>query len=484
VKRLLPLLLAAGGLNAASPVRVLILSGQNNHDWRSTTPYLKKILLATSGRFDVRVSEEPSSLASKSLEKYDALVVDYQGPRWSPETEKAIEQFVASGHGLVSIHAATYSFCGNEILGDRHTKTGKTEPAWPEWRRMIGACWVKASGHGARHLFDLKPGSHPIVQGMQEPLTISDELYHRQQLEPNAKVIATAYSAKETGGTGQDEPILWTVEYGRGRVFHTALGHDTTAMNSPAFATTFARGLEWAATGTVTLPAKILPDAYKPDPLRTLIVTGGHDHQPAFYTMFEGDGDIDAVTDAQPAALRKNLWKYDVLVFHDMFAGVDEKGRANLQTWAEAGHGIVVIHHALASFNDWDWWSKELVGAKYLLKPEDGRPASTFHHDQVMNIAIAGKHPVLTQVPPMQLMDETYGGMWFSPDITPLLKTDHPKSDPVVTWISPYRRSRVAVIQLGHDRWSHLHPGYRRLVRNAVFWAAGRDPSGSVGAQQ
>jgi type 1 glutamine amidotransferase len=477
------ILLLAAVLEATAPVRVLILSGRNNHDWRTTTPYLKKILSNSAGRFDVRVSEEPAALSSAALENYDVLVVDYQGARWSSETERAVAQFVASGHGLVAVHAASYAFCGNEILGDRHVRTGKTEAGWPEWRKMIGGCWVTESGHGARHMFQLKATAHPILDGMESPLTVSDELYHRLSLEPHVNVIASAFSAKETGGTGRDEPMLWTVNYGKGRAVHTALGHDTAAMASPTFATTFARGVEWAGTGTVTLPAKILPDAYQPNAVRALIVTGGHDHQPSFYTMFEGDGDIDAITDSQPAALRKDLGRYDVLVFHDMYNGMDEKGRANLKAWAEAGHGIVVIHHALASFNDWEWWGRELVGARYLLKPDGQRAASTYNHDQVMNVTPVGKHPVLADVPPMQVMDETYGGMWFSPDIVPLLRTDHPKSDPVVAWISPYRKSRVAVIQLGHDRWSHLHPGYRRLVRNAVFWAAGRDSSRSRSAQ-
>jgi type 1 glutamine amidotransferase len=470
-------LLAVSLASAAAPVRVLILSGQNNHDWRTTTPWLMKILMNTGGRFDVRVTEEPASLSAASLQNYDALVVDYQGPRWSTETEQAVAAFVSSGRGLVAVHAASYTFCGNEILADRHARSGRTEPPWPEWRKMVGACWGQKSGHGMRHLFDLKLGKHAIVDGLPGPLTVSDELYHRLDLESSANVIAAASSATETGGTGRDEPMLWTVRYGQGRAFHTALGHDATAMDSAAFATTFARGVEWVATGAVTLPARILPNAYKTDPVRALIVTGGHDHQAAFYSMFEGDGDIDAITDAHPAALRKDLSKFDVLVFYDMYSGIDEKGRANLKAYAESDHGIVVMHHALASFNDWDWWAKELVGAKYLLKAEGDRAASTFSHDQTINLVPSGKHPLLEGVPAMQLMDETYGGMWFSPDVVPLLTTGHPTSDPVVAWISPYRKSRVAAIQPGHDRWSHLHPGYRRLVRNALIWAAGRNPS-------
>ena len=94
--------------------------------------------------------------------------------------------------------------------------------------------------------------------------------------------------------------------------------------------------------------------------------------------------------------------------------------------------------------------------------------------DQVIDVRLAAKHPILNGVPPMELMDETYKGQWFGPGLIPLLETDHPKSDRLVAWVSPYKNSRVIVIQLGHDRWSHLHPGYRQLVHNAIMWAAQR----------
>jgi type 1 glutamine amidotransferase len=473
--RIALLLALCAAVNAPAAVRVLVLSGQNNHDWRTTTPYLRKILTSAGDRFDVRVSEEPSALDARALENYDALVVDYQGPRWRPETERAVESFVKGGRGLVAYHAAGYAFCGNEILGDRHVRTGKTEPAWPEWRRLIGGCWAETgdkatkTAHGARHLFQVKAtaAEHPILRNVALPFTISDELYHRMRLDPQANVIAKAFSATEMGGTGQDEPMMWTVNYGKGRVFFTTLGHDTSAMASPGFATTFARAVEWTATGEVTIAAKLLPDAYKANAVKALVITGGHDHQPSFYTLFEGDGDIDAMTDSHPAALHKDLSKYAVLVFHDMYKGLDEKGRANLRAYVESGHGIVVTHHALATFTDWEWWWKDVVGATY-------NADSTYAHDQVIDVRLAAKHPILNGVPPMELMDETYKGQWFGPGLIPLLETDHPKSDRLVAWVSPYKNSRVIVIQLGHDRWSHLHPGYRQLVHNAIMWAAQR----------
>ncbi len=73
-----------------------------------------------------------------------------------------------------------------------------------------------------------------------------------------------------------------------------------------------------------------------------------------------------------------------------------------------------------------------------------------------------------------EIFDETYKGMWISPDATVLLRTTHPLADPPLAWISPYARSRVVVIQLGHGSEAHRHAGYRRLVKNAVMWTAGR----------
>jgi uncharacterized protein len=242
----------------AEPVRVLIFSGQNNHDWRSTTPFLKQILL-TTGRFDVRVIEEPMGVSSATLASYDVLVLDYMGPRWGAGTERAVVDFVRSGKGLVAVHGASYAFTGLEILGDGHTRTGRFEPPWPEYLEMVGGYWAKeepATGHGRLHSFKVRfsDPSHPIAQGLGDSFIATDELYHHLRLRPEARILARAFSDPETGGTGKEEPILWTVHHGKGRVFYTALGHDVAAMQEPGFVTTFARGAEWAATGKVTLP--------------------------------------------------------------------------------------------------------------------------------------------------------------------------------------------------------------------------------------
>jgi hypothetical protein len=234
-------------------LRVLILSGRNNHDWRTTTPLIRQQLV-DSGKFDVRVNEEPMGIGAQTLAAYHAILLDYDGPRWGAVTEKAVEEFVSSGKGMVVIHAAAYPFHGLNVLGDKHVRTGIFEPPWEEYAKMIGCRWSDEepkTGHGKRHVFTVKvvDRDHPVGRDLPETMRADDELYHNMRMRPEAKVLATAFDAREINGTGKDEPILWTVAYGKGRVFHNALGHDVEAMRQPAFALPVVRGSEWAAAG-------------------------------------------------------------------------------------------------------------------------------------------------------------------------------------------------------------------------------------------
>jgi type 1 glutamine amidotransferase len=466
--------------SAPGRIRALIFSGHNNHDWRASTPYLKQLLLRT-GRFDVRVEEEPAGTTSVTLAAYDVLVLDYMGPRWGEVTEKAVEEFVKSGKGLVVVHGASYAFTGLEILGDGHKPSGIKQPPWLEYLRMIGGYWTDAppkTSHGQYHSFSVKivDREHAITQGMKETFLATDELYHRMKMQPEAKVLARAYDDPKMGGTGKDEPVLWTVHYGRGRVFQTTLGHDLASMQEPGFAETFVRGTEWAATGAVTLPPKIDHPEARTQPLRILVVTGGHDYPTAFYTLFEHVPGFEWQHAASNhEAFRSDIRpKFDVLVLYDMHSEIGDAERKNLVDFLESGKGMVVLHHAIADYPAWDWWSREVVGGKYLLKAEGGMPASTFLHDQELFVEPVGSHPILSGINRMHLWDETYKGMWISPNVTVLLRTDNRTSDGPVAWVSPYEKSRVVYIQLGHDQLAHQHPTYQKLVHNAILWSAGR----------
>ena len=462
---------------AASPIRVLIVSGESDHDWRATTPAIQNALV-NAGRFEVRISESFAGATEKTLAPFDVLALNYNGPRWGALTEKAVESFVRSGKGLVAIHGVSYAFGGFEVKTPGFKSTGIVEPPWPEYRKMVGAYWKDLTkGHGQRHTFPVRftDRAHPVARGMAETFLASDELYHGQRLEAEAKVLATAYDNPKLGGTGRDEPVLWTLDYGKGRVFHTALGHDGVAMYEPGFLATLARGVEWAATGEVTLPAAIDFESRNKDAVRVMVVTGGHAHDTTFNSLFEGYAEIAPFLSPRNVAFTGDLRKrWDTLALYDFTQEITDKEKEILRDFLESGKGLVVLHHAIADYGAWPWWGETVVGGKYFLKPEGDRPISAVKAGQEVYVQPVGRHPVIAGVPPLHLIEELYKGMWISPKVKVLLETDHPASDKAVAWISPYEKSRVVYIQLGHDRKVHLHPGYRALVKNAVLWSAGR----------
>jgi len=244
-----------GSLLAQAPaptkVKVLILTGVSNHKWAATTPVLREVLEQTD-RFEVRVNEEVRGNGPETFAPYDVLLLNYNdmkhtaGPWWDDRARQAMLDFVRNGKGLVCYHASNNAFWG-----------------WDEFDRLVGGTWRDTGGHGPYHAYTVKivDPETPITKGMPASFAENDELYHGLNLQPNIQVLATAYddpnNCGKNGkgcGTGKDEPLIWTVKYGSGRVFLTCLGHDVKAMDSPGFRLTLARGTEWAATANVTIP--------------------------------------------------------------------------------------------------------------------------------------------------------------------------------------------------------------------------------------
>jgi len=213
------------------------------------------------------------------------------------------------------------------------------------------------------------------------------------------------------------------------------------------------------------------------DPVRVRLVTGGHAHDPEFYSAFTGEPRISVSVEPHPRAYQGGTGKLDVLVLYDMIKMSDSKTREWLRAWVESGKGLVVLHHAICSFEDWEWWGAEVVGARYLNAPHRGLPPSTFFHDLHLDIQVVKKHPVTAGVDNFRILDETYKGMWFAPKLDLLLTTAHEKGDGPIGWIGPSKTARVVVLQGGHDKNAHLNPNWQRLVRNAIIWtgSAGRD---------
>ena len=230
---LLAALVVSGDAWAAeAPLRVLILSGQNNHDWRETTPKLKSILTG-SGRFAVEVTEHPEQCDAQTLSRYDALLSDWntfgkpQATNWPQATRAALLDFVRRGKGMVVVHAGGCSFYD-----------------WPDYQQLVGASWkMGQTSHGSPHEFTVKAlNDHPITRGMK-PFKTTDELW----VQPGVGSLSRALAI------GDDQTVAFTLEFGRGRGFTLLLGHGAAFMTTPGFQSLLLRGTEWAATGKVTL---------------------------------------------------------------------------------------------------------------------------------------------------------------------------------------------------------------------------------------
>lgn len=237
-------------------IQTLIITGQNGHDWRGVTPVMRQMLEA-SGRFEVRVTEEFRGASAETLAPYDLVILNYYDSakpelRWGTRADQALLDFVRGGKGLVMYHFSTAAFNG-----------------WGEYEKLSGGNWRPNNGHHSpRHDFTVtvRDAGHPILHGIRATFPVlNDELYANLKWQPKGTyhVLATAWddhslykgkARQPIPGPGIDQPVLWILNYGQGRVFADALGHDAIAMASPGFAAIFTRGAEWAATGAVTIP--------------------------------------------------------------------------------------------------------------------------------------------------------------------------------------------------------------------------------------
>ena len=267
------LALLAGQTPAATPIPVMLLDGESGgpwHQWQLTTPVLEKAL-EDAGLFRVDVVTAPAAEGTLTgfrprFEQYGVVVMNYDAPdeRWPADLKSAFQAYVAGGGGLVVVHAANNAFTGwpefNAMIGVGGWR-GRTEKSGPYWYLENGKLVSndapgEAGSHGRRVPFaiTIRDGSHPITSGLPAVwMHQGDELYARLRGPGRQmQVLATAFSDPANAGSGREEPMLMALSYGRGRIFHTTLGHDVNGMSCVGFVTTLQRGVEWAATGAVT----------------------------------------------------------------------------------------------------------------------------------------------------------------------------------------------------------------------------------------
>jgi len=309
-KILAGLLLVGAGLTcgAAGKLKILIVDGQNNHDWKGGTAAMKTIL-ERSDRFTVTVTTTPgpapaaprapkgsptaeqkaaqeAALAKWKEQKaehqkaqaaawdnwrprfadFDVVLMNYTGDRWPEAVRADFNKYVREGGGLVIVHAADNAFPDwpeyNEMIavggwGGRNEKSGPMV-RWRGGQVVLDTSPGPGGTHGPQHEFvvETREPEHPIMKGLPMKWRhVADELYSKLRgPAKNLTVLATAYADPAQKGTGEHEPILMTISYGKGRVFHTVLGHSAKQMEGLGFQITLLRGAEWAATGKVTLP--------------------------------------------------------------------------------------------------------------------------------------------------------------------------------------------------------------------------------------
>ena len=267
-------LLVPGKLFSAEKIKVLIADGpQKAHNHKETTPVLKKIF-GMNALFEVDHSRSSKEACENGTYKpdfsqYDVVVMNegFGAPDWPEATRKAFEDYMKNGGGMVSIHAANNCWPKwteyNKMTaiggwGGRNEKSGPYLYIDDKGKVIRDPAKGRGGSHGPQHEYKLvvRAKEHPIMKGLPPVFKHGpDELYDslRGPAE-NVTILATAFSAKEKRGTGRHEPALMTISYGRGRIFHSILGHSAKQIKEGSFVTTFLRGTEWAATGKVTIP--------------------------------------------------------------------------------------------------------------------------------------------------------------------------------------------------------------------------------------
>ena len=274
------LLFAAIAVFTANP-SVLLITGQNNHDWERTTPMLESIL---QSQFEVTLSQTPPRGAASAawdawrpdFGAYDVVLLNYNGEAWPLAVQADFEAYVAGGGAVLVQHASNNSFRG-----------------WEAYESMVGLLWRspdagygahldstgalvrvppgegRGAGHGRLHDWQImtRDAEHPIMVGLPAVwMHPHDELYHSQRgPAEDMHVLASAWSDPKYGGTGAHELMVWWIPYGSGKVLTLLPGHlwrdqdDDRAMRCAGFQTLLQRSVEWLATNAVTIP---VPDDF------------------------------------------------------------------------------------------------------------------------------------------------------------------------------------------------------------------------------
>lgn len=227
-----------------------------------------------------------------------------------------------------------------------------------------------------------------------------------------------------------------------------------------------------------TVVASLFIFTLKAQPVKILLVTGGHSYDTIqFFQLFDALDGVLYTHFQQPEANQAIAGgvaeDFDVLVFYDMWREISEAEKTAYIELTKKGQPMLFLHHALVSYQDWPQFEK-LIGGKYIEKrrgiPE--KELSTYEHDVWVYIQLVGNHPVTKGFSSLRFFDEVYGNYRVSEDVVPILTTNHPQSERIIGWENRFNKSRIIYLQPGHDYRTYETEEYRRLLLQAINYLA------------
>ena len=228
------------------------------------------------------------------------------------------------------------------------------------------------------------------------------------------------------------------------------------------------------------LASSLLLNAAKP--IRILVVTGGHGYKvEQFNQMLSSLGpqityQVAELPGAYDMFLAENRDKYDVLVFYHMFQKITDEQAKVFTECIRNGKPVVALHHSICAYDSWPgYW--DIIGGKYFhmvtnYRGKEYQPC-TYIHDLHFNVKVVNpKHPVTKGITDFEIFDETYKGYYVEEGVTPLLTTDEPTSTPIIGWAKKFGKSKIVVLQSGHDVPTFENPNFRKLLKQAIVWVS------------
>jgi type 1 glutamine amidotransferase len=447
---------------------------------------------------------------------------------------------INTGRGIGIIESRAFSQVVDAVglLGESKSWTAEDQRVLKEWFERFLA-WMRESKNGQEEaaaknnhgtFYDIQAASYALFVGQNDfakelllnaatkRIALQIEPDGRQPLEL-ARTKAWSYSSGNLAGLmslarlGENVGVdLWNFQTADGRSIRAALNYllpfavegkswpheqlggfsgrglfplirRAAAKYADVSLQTLARQLpEPEAQSRERLTRRSLKDATA-HKAKVLVITGGHGFQKEpFLKMFEQNPAITFTAAAHNrtnafAWERPDLLTYDAVVLYDMPAEITETQKAGFLSLFDRGIGLVVLHHALVSYQHWPEY-ESIIGGRY---PEaDGKNGvvsdeAGYEHDVDIPVVIAAKdHPVTAGLKDFTIHDEIYWGFRAAPDVTVLITTTHSKSGKPLGWARTEGKSRVVYLQLGHDRSAFENSNYRKLVAQSIDWVAKR----------